>query len=83
MNVEALKQILLSQTAALIYELLILAVLVLLIILVSRQRKQRKRMVRAAYEQKQKQELNAALENRRRRCTGNECCFISIFTGSI
>ena len=67
MNVEELKQILLSQPAALIYELLILAVLILLIVLVSRQRKQRKRIMRTAYEQQQKHELDAALENRRRR----------------
>ena len=44
-----------------------MAVLVFLILLVSRQRKQRKSILRAAYEREQKHDLDAALENKRRR----------------
>ncbi len=67
MNMEQLKQMLFSQQTALVCELLLMAVLVFLILLVSRQRKQRKSILRAAYEREQKHDLDAALENKRRR----------------
>lgn len=67
MHMEALKQILFSRQAALIFELFIMAVLVSLIIAVSRQRKQRKSFLKAAYERRQKHELDDTIENKRRR----------------
>ncbi len=67
MHIEEVKQLLLSQTAILIYEAVIFAVLLSLIILLTKKRKQRRQMKMAFREQLVKKSLDDSLANQRRR----------------
>lgn len=64
---EAIKQLLLSQTAVLVYELLILAVLLVFIMIFTKKRRHRKQVQREVQERQAKQLLDDSLSNQRRR----------------
>jgi hypothetical protein len=64
---EDIKQLLLSQTAVFVYEMLIMAVLVVLIVILSKKRKHTKQMQMKVQERQAKQLLNDSLSNQRRR----------------
>lgn len=67
MNGEDIVQLLLSQQAVFIYEIVIFAVLVISIVLLSRKRKLRKQIQMSAQERQVKRSLDDSLVNQRRR----------------
>ncbi|KAI4451777.1 hypothetical protein C823_006337 [Eubacterium plexicaudatum ASF492] len=67
MNIEDIAQLLLSQQAIFIYEIIILAVLVISIILLSKKRKLRKQIQISAQQRQVKRSLDDSLANQRRR----------------
>lgn len=64
---EDIVQLLLSQQAVLIYEIVIFAVLTVSIVLISRKRKLRKQVQISAQERQVKRSLDDSLANQRRR----------------
>lgn len=64
---EDIVQLLLSQQAVLIYEIVIFAVLTVSIVLISRKRKLRKQVQISAQERQIKRSLDDSLANQRRR----------------
>jgi len=67
MNIEDITQLLLSQQAIFIYEIIIFAVLVTAIILLSRKRKLRRQIQASAQQRQVKRSLDDSLANQRRR----------------
>lgn len=67
MELEEMTQLLLSQQAVFIYEIVILAVLVTVIVLLSRKRKLRKQIQTSARQRQVKRSLDDSLANQRRR----------------
>ncbi len=64
---EDIAQLLLSQQAVLIYEIVIAVILVILIVLISRQRRLRKQIQESAQQRQVKRSLDDSLANQRRR----------------
>lgn len=67
MNIEEIAQLLLSQQAVFIYEIIILIALVVTIILLSKKRKLRKQIQTSAQQRQVKRSLDDSLVNQRRR----------------
>lgn len=67
MNMEDIAQLLLSQQAVLIYEIVLLAVFVTAIVLLSKKRKLRRQIQMTAQERQVKKSLDDSLANQRRR----------------
>lgn len=67
MNVEDIAQLLLSQQAIFIYEIILLVVLVTVIVMLSRKRKLRKQIQTSAQQRQVKRSLDDSLVNQRRR----------------
>ncbi|MCI9020875.1 MAG: hypothetical protein HFH32_09065 [Eubacterium sp.] len=64
---EDIAQLLLSQQAVLIYEIVIAVILVISIVLISRQRRLRKQIQESAQQRQVKRSLDDSLANQRRR----------------
>ena len=64
---EDIAQLLLSQQAVLIYEIVIAVILVIPIVLISRQRRLRKQIQESAQQRQVKRSLDDSLANQRRR----------------
>lgn len=67
MNIEDITQLLLSQQAILIYEIILFVVFVTAIVLLSRKRKLRKQIRTSAQQRQVKRSLDDSLANQRRR----------------
>lgn len=67
MNIEDITQLLLSQQAILIYEIILFVVFVTAIVLLSRKRKLRKQIQTSAQQRQVKRSLDDSLANQRRR----------------
>ena len=67
MNIEDITQLLLSQQAILIYEIILFVVFVTAIVLLSRKRKLRKLIQTSAQQRQVKRSLDDSLVNQRRR----------------
>ena len=64
---EDIAQLLLSQQAVLIYEIVLAVILVISIVLISRQRRLRKQIQESAQQRQVKRSLDDSLANQRRR----------------
>lgn len=67
MNTEEILQLLLSEPAVFIYELLLLVTFTICIVVLSRKRKQRRQIRISAQERQVKKSLDDSLANQRRR----------------
>lgn len=67
MDIEDVTQLLLSQQAIFIYEVLVLVILAVTIVLLSRKRKLRRQMQASARRRQVKRSLDDSLANQRRR----------------